>query len=269
MSKSLIVAPQTDSSSLSDEELKKKKQEQLFKVFGESTEDYPHLLNLTEEEMVIIRRRMTGLASGATAAVPLVCTPKCPFQEGCVFFELQRLPLGKKCPVETSLLAEWRRQFIIEYNVDPESPTELQMCNELAEIELMLWRINNNMSKPENAELVQWDVVGVSKEGDPFEKRSVSTFLEIKNGLSNRKTRLIKLMVGDRQEKYKRDAALKIRDVRDPSETTASLRKELQALIGQTKDANRKLLESVSEEERKEDSLSPEELWAKEEERNE
>jgi hypothetical protein len=257
MSTKSLILKEDSSPTLSDEEAKKKKQEQLFRIFGENSKDYPHLLNLSEEEMHLIRQRMTALASGATAAIPLLCTPKCPFKEQCIFVEIDRIPLSLPCPIETNLLNEWRRQFIIQYDVDPECPTEIQMCNELAEIELMLWRINNNMAKPENAELVQWDIIAVSQEGTPLEKRVPSTFLEIKDRLSTRKSRLIKLMVGDRQEKYKRDAALKIRDVRDPSESTSNLRKELQTLISQAKEANRKLLNPENPEE----NLSPEDLF--------
>ena len=59
------------------------------------------------------------------------------------------------------MLNEYTRLYLYEYDIDENSFTDIQMVRELAEIELMLWRLNNNLAKPENAELVQLVVVGV------------------------------------------------------------------------------------------------------------
>lgn len=118
------------------------------------------------------------------------------------------------------------------------------MCREMAEIELLLWRINNGLAKPENAELVQDVIVGVDKQGEPLTRMETSALFEAKERLQARKTRMIKLMVGDRQEKYKREAALKVRDTEDPSTQTAQLRGRLQKLLTQAKEVDLKLKEA-------------------------
>jgi hypothetical protein len=175
---------------------------------------------------------MTNLSTGSTAAIPLTCAGvRCPFADTCPLHQIGQAPIGESCLIEVKLLQLWRESFVLEYDIDPESMTELFLINELAEVELMLYRINKNLAKPEFAELVQDEVVAVDREGNTLTKRAMSAFLMAKETLLNRRNRVIKLMVGDRQEKYKRDAALKLRTDNDPSMNTAELRRELQSLI--------------------------------------
>jgi len=227
-----------------------KSKESLFSYLGYKRDDYSHL-TFTPAETAKIRKYMTHLVTGSTAAIPLICLGehKCPFSFQCPIAKIDQerrksnpeaksaLPLTQQCIIELELLAKWTYFYIDEYEVDEHSFTELQIVRELAEIELMLWRLNNNLAKPENAELIQQDVVGVDKQGNVQTKRVTSTFLSIKDSLQNRKSRLVKLMVGDRQEKYKREAALKIREDTDLSTTTAKLRNQIEMLMKQTQEA--------------------------------
>lgn len=153
-------------------------------------------------------------------------------------------PVGRACLVETQLLNEWTRLYIKEYEIDEQNFTEFMLVRELSEIELMLWRLNNNISKPENAELVQEVVVGVDKQGNPLTRQEVNAFIEAKERLQNRKSRLVKLMVGDRQEKYKREAALKMKSDDDPSTNAAKLRGQIDRLLTQAKTLDVKLKEA-------------------------
>jgi len=189
-------------------------------------------LSLTPEQTKHLQHFMTNLSTGSTAAIPLTCAgQRCPFSETCPLHQIGQAPIGESCLFEVKLLQLWREQFVLEYDIDPESMTELFLVNELAEVELMLYRLNRNLAKPEHAELVQDEVVAVSREGNTLTKRAVSAFLIAKETLLNRRNKVIKFMVGDRQEKYKRDAALKLRTDNDPSKGTAELRRELQSLI--------------------------------------
>lgn len=193
-------------------------------------------LTFTEDELDYIRRRLTNLRTGSTAAIPLLCAgDKCPFRENCPFFKVGKAPVFKSCLVEINLINEWRRMFIEEYNIDENSFSEILMVSELVEIELMLWRINNNLSKAEYAELVNNVNVGVDAQGNPVQKLETNAFFETREKLVARKSRIIKLMVGDRQEKYKEQAALKKVNDSDPSRQAADVRKKLDSLAAQAK----------------------------------
>ena len=85
------------------------------------------------------------------------------------------------------------------------------------EIEVLQIRLNLALARPENAELVIDQTVGIGREGTPIIQKMISPFLEQKQTLTKRKSQIVKLMVGDRQEKYKKQAALKEKDETDPS----------------------------------------------------
>lgn len=250
--------------------------EDFFKYLEIRADDYSDI-ELSNPELTKIRRRMSRLTTGASAAIPIVCPGPagCPFAQKCPFVLLDKerrqedpvnfksvVPKGRECLVEIELLQNWTRVYAEEYGAEETSFTDLAMISELAEIELMLWRLNNNLAKPENADLTQWSVVGIDKEGNSISKREVNTLFEIKERLSNRKSRVIKLLVGDRQEKYKRDAALKLKDAGDASTNAALLKgkitqllQEAEKIITPLKEAEGSVVEATVEE-----TISPEDL---------
>lgn len=266
-------------------------------------EDYDHIA-FTPEEAARVKRQMQSLSTGSTAALPMTCpgVSLCVWSGTCPYvkidrerklqkqiqedFDLQRIdgmdgrlteprqpltsitPVGRPCLVEVQLLLEWTELYITEYDINPQNFTEFQMARELAEIELLLRRLNANLAKPENAELVQENVVGFDKgTNNPITKKEVSSIFEARERLQTRKSRLVKLLVGDRQEKYKREAALKQKQEADPSVSAARLRASIARLIDQAKNLDK--LEKGSEidvtpvEPREiEENLSPEDLIA-------
>ncbi len=200
-----------------------------FEFLNIDLDDYSDI-EFTPEEAKKVRGHLAKLSTGATAAVPMVCSPKCPFRDRCVFYKMGKAPFGRACLIEANLIREWTMLYFNEYEVDPNNFTEVGMVAELAEIEIYMWRLNMNLARAENAELVTENVVGVAHNGEVLTEKQLSVFLQAKQTLSNRKSKLIKLMVGDRQEKYKREAALKIRDDEDPSSSMADLRMKLERM---------------------------------------
>lgn len=248
-----------------------------FKFLELQPDDYSDI-SFSPEEAHRIRTHLQHLSTGASAAIPIWCggRARCPFAQSCPFVKLDDerkaadptassvIPVARKCLLETNLLNEWTRLYIMEYGIDEHSFTEIQLVRELAEIELMLWRLNNNLSKPENAELVQDTVVGVDREGRALTRKEISSIFEAKERLTTRKTKLIKLMVGDRQEKYKRDAALKTKDDGDPSTTAAQLRGKINNLLREAERSTRALQEAegnVIDVEAKTSQIAPEDLF--------
>lgn len=252
-----------------------------FTFLDLNPDDYSDIV-LTVKEASAIKTHLQHLVTGATAAVPLWCggSAVCPFSKSCPYIKTDQLrkkeyeekkqaliqnggvefegidlldlespkpvtPVGRKCLVEVSLLNEWTKLYIQEYEINPHNFTEFQMVRELAEVELLLWRLNNNIAKPENAELTQNTIVGFDKQtSEPLTRTEVSSIFEAKERLSNRKSKLIKLMVGDRQEKYKKEAATKSVTDSDPSISAAKLRGKIDKLLSQARDLDTKIKEA-------------------------
>jgi hypothetical protein len=222
--------------------------------------DYSHL-SYTKEELEHIRKRMTNLRTGATAAIPLICAGQsCIFKARCPFLEVGKPPTGRVCLVETSLLNQWRSMFIEEYDIDPNSLTEILFVNELAELELMLYRINSNLAKPEYAELVNENPVGVDKDGNPITRLEINALFEARMRINEAKKRTIKLMVGDRQEQYKKRAALRTADDTDPSKQASALRAQIESISAKAKILDAEMSKDLKQLEAHKETLSPEDL---------
>lgn len=202
-----------------------------FRFLGHNLDNYDDM-KLTKEEAVKIHHHLQKLSTGSSAMVPLYCAgEKCPFAERCPLQQMGKAPLGRQCLTEIQLMKEWIIRYFDEYDVDPNNFTEIAYINELAEIEIMLMRLNINLAKKENAELVIDQVVGIANDGEtPLIQKNVSPFMELKDRLQSRRSKIIKLMVGDRQEKYKKEAALKMRIDKDPSSRMAAIRAKLDSL---------------------------------------
>jgi hypothetical protein len=223
----------------------------------ENPDDYSDM-SFAPGEVEIIRKKLSNLSTGAFAAIPLKCWPdRCPFREGCPFNEVGKVPgRGRGCLVETNLLKEWTIEFIREYDVHPDSLTDRILVQELAEHELLLFRINSNLAKPEHAELVGDSLVAIDREGRELTRKEVLALVELKLRIQKRRDVVVKMMVGDRQEKYRKQAALKQKEGSDVSLKSANLRKELENIERQAREIGKKM----SHEEAIEVTLTPEDL---------
>lgn len=187
--------------------------------------------SFSPEEVAKISRYMQKVSTGSASVLPMICYgPTCPFANTCPLQQMDKAPIGKPCLIEAQLQKEWTARYITEYNVEPTSYTELGYCMELAELDILLTRINQSLGKAANAELVTDQMVGVARDGSPIVQKQISPLIETKMELQNRRSKIIKLMVGDRQERYKKEAALKQKTEVDPSNKMAQMRKQLEAL---------------------------------------
>lgn len=204
--------------------------ERYYQYVKSNFDEYSNI-NFTPTEKKKIETSLRKLSTGSTSMAPLFCAgPACPFALRCVYQQMGKAPIGKPCLVESQLLQHWIITYMEEYQVNPDSFTEVGYCNELAEIEILLYRLNMVLARPENADLTIDQTVGISNDGTPIIQKQVSPYLEQKEKLQNRRSRIIKLMVGDRQEKYKKEAALKVRESKDPSSKQAEARRTIELL---------------------------------------
>jgi hypothetical protein len=204
--------------------------EDYFKFLSHNLDDYSDL-SFSPEETTKLQAHFRKLSTGSTATSPMRCLgPACVFASQCVLQQMGKAPIAKLCLPEVQILNYWIMQYMNEYEVDPENFTEVSMCNEMAEIEMLLNRLNMSLSRPENAELIIDQAIGVDNSGNPVIQKQLSPFMAQKEKLLARRAKIVKLMVGDRQEKYKKEAALKQREELDPSSKQAEMRRQLDEL---------------------------------------
>lgn len=192
---------------------------------------YAHI-KLTPEEALIVGAELKAAAHGSVARTPLTCVGDlCPFRDYCAFYKIGKHPLGEDCIQEAQLLTYWRMQYMEAYQVDPNDFNEVDQINELAETEIMLSRINMQLKRPEEASLVTEQVIGITPQGKKITEMRLSPYYEARERLLARKSKIRKLLVGDRQEQYKKQAALKKREDKDPSTISADQKNLLNELI--------------------------------------
>lgn len=201
-----------------------------FRWIGHDLDQYD-MVKLSPEEARRIDTHLRKLSTGSQAMIPMYCAgPSCPFAARCPLQQIDKAPISKQCLLEVQLLKEFIIRYFNEFDVDPNNFTEVGYVNELAEILILEMRLNMALARPENAELMIDQVANVTSDGTPIIQKQLSPFMEQKERLANRRSRIIKLMVGDRQEKYKKEAALKVKLDSDPSSRMSQMRSKLEKL---------------------------------------
>lgn len=214
-----------------------------FNILTNTMDDYSDVV-FTKEEAQKISSHIRALKHGAMVSMPIMCAgPQCIFAARCPYEQMGKAPIGRQCIWELNLMKQWQLNYLEEYDIDPDNFTEMTLVNELVEVELHLHRCNLFLAmNPEHAIGVVDQTVGVDKQGNAITQKQISQHLELREKLYSRKHRLIKYLVGDRQEKYKKEAALKTREARDPSSSMAQLKEQMEALQRQLVKAEASLL---------------------------
>lgn len=234
-----------------------------FRFLNHNLDNYDDI-QMTPVEAKKIHTHLQKLSTGSSAMVPMYCSgPKCPFAARCPLQQIDKAPIGRMCLIEVELMKNWIIRLFDEYDVDPNNITEVAYINELAEIEIFLMRLNMSLAKSENSELIIDQTVSIGHDGTPIVQKALSPFMDQKERLQNRRSRIIKLMVGDRQEKYKKEAALKVKLDSDPSSRMSAMRNKLEGLSRELDGMSRKLIEtdnSTGEPSVQPGTLSPQDL---------
>lgn len=239
-----------ESTALEAKSDRKLTREKFYTALDHNFDDYN--LTYTDEEKKKINIHLSKLATGSSAMVPLYCGgERCPFNDRCPLYSMGKHPEGKQCPIENQLLREFTFRYMEEFDVDPSVWTEVMYAEELAEIDIYLTRIKMILARPENAEMTIEQLTGYSVQGHPIKQQQLLPILQQKEKLESRRSRIIKLMVGDRQEKYKKQAVLKEVSRDDIASKMAEARRAVDQLVSKVNQAIKPSSEDV---------LTPEDL---------
>lgn len=231
-----------------------------FRWIGHDLDQYDQI-KMTPEQARALDTHLRKLSTGSTAMVPMYCAgPSCPFAGRCPLQSMDKAPVGKQCLLEVQLLKEFIIRYFNEFDIDPNNFTEVGYVNELAEILILEMRLNMSLSRPENAELMIDQVASIGSDGTPIIQKQLSPYMEQKEKLAARRSRIIKLMVGDRQEKYKKEAALKVKLDADPSSRMSRMRSQLEKLQRQLDNLSTEIPTESGGTEQDAGHLSPEDL---------
>jgi hypothetical protein len=125
----------------------------------------------TPEQLKILDDFMDSTRFGHTASLPMKCQGgSCPFLNICPLNRANmELPVGKSCPVEQAIMAQWVSNTMNALGINPNNPedsVDINMVFELAGMELIRYRSAWHLSI--SPELVEERIVGYSPQGDPI-----------------------------------------------------------------------------------------------------
>ena len=214
--------------------------------------DYAHIQR-TKDEVEELSVFVRFIRHGASAKIPMKCGGKaCPLKHTCPLWSAEetaerekisgvpKLPIGKTCPIEFAILRQMAHSYAEEFQVAQDSEIDKRICLELAELEVLEYRMNCLLALPENASLIGEETVGFDKTSGEFLTKSVvSKFIDIKfNYIGRRKDRLLESMVATRGAKWRKTAALGESMGPDPARQFQQIKAKIDKLRDQSQSAD-------------------------------
>ncbi len=183
----------------SNGEISKVKYFEMLKVDESKYSD----IRFTPEEAKKVSMSLRHMSTGINAAVPMTCSGhQCPFASTCPYVEVDKIPLGRPCLVESQLVQHWTEQFVEEFDVDVRNYTELHLVSELAEFNIYEKRITQYLAE-KHQDLMQSVVTTVDHAGEVIENQEVSRAWELKERIKRGRMKVLEALMATRKEKVK------------------------------------------------------------------
>jgi len=157
-------------------------------------------IKLTAEEAKSLAVQMKNMTTGVNSVVPLRCVAdSCPFKDTCWFFENDKAPVGKPCPIEFQLLKYHTQRFIEEFNCDVNDHSEVLLIQELSELIVYEMRVTKKLAN--DATDLKGVVIKFSPDGIPMEEETVHWAWTLKDSIKSRRMKILQSLNATRKEK--------------------------------------------------------------------
>ena len=140
----------------------------------------------------------------SVAQGPLMCREACPHGEVCPLFTEKIHPVGKRCPVEGSLMLRWKQKWAISLGMDMNAGDndafDLKLLDDLAGISMLKQRALNEMAieAPEIAE----KFVGGYVDDMPIEKVMLNPRITLIEKLIKLELKIYNELLATRKAKF-------------------------------------------------------------------
>jgi hypothetical protein len=143
---------------------------------------------------------MLSTKTGMYAKIPITCkTENCPYADSCALLPYGLAPYGEKCSWETALIETRYAGYMVEFNLDEASFSDLTTVAELINVDVLLERAKALISAEGIA--ITDVVAGITESGEQFTRPEVSKAMELYERHSNRREKLLDLMMATRKAK--------------------------------------------------------------------
>lgn len=185
---------------------------------------------VTQADREYLSQYFDSATRGYVGSLGMVCKgPSCPFISDCPINKIKgHLPMGEKCPVETSMVTMWLNKHLkvlgIENPNDPVHSFDMDMLYELAGQELIRWRCSVHLA--DDPRLVSNQQVGATQQGEPIFADVINPVLEVMEKAGKNISKIRDALVATREAQVKAGQLAS-----DPTERAAELRQKANEII--------------------------------------
>jgi len=185
-------------------------------------------IEFTEDEVAKLAEQFQYIELGSSTGLIMICKKvKCLYKNRCALYMSNHCPEGKECILENVILKEALVNYIDSFEIEINNYAEMVMVNQLAEYELLEHRCNAILST-DHTDMKMESVIGVDDEGQIITKEEVSHALAIKDSVFKKKMVILQEFTATRNQKWKKQAALK--QAQDgPAKILSSMKKKILA----------------------------------------
>ena len=203
--------PQKPKPEPEEKELTEQEPESPAQVPAVLTNNY--LIESLEEACELTPEQVSGLNSYMVKArlgmslqvAPLICSDKCPFEKKCPLVQNKiSLPIGKPCPVEISVMKQYRDELALSIGIDgndPNSAFDRKLLDDLAFIHMLKMRLGTELGSAD-PDMAKERIVSYSPQGAPVYGTVVNPRLSVLEKLMKMEKSIMSELMATRRAKF-------------------------------------------------------------------
>ncbi len=154
-----------------------------------------------EKNKVLEMLRPQKTRTSMFSSIPMRCeASKCIFADTCPLHKVNLAPLGKPCPLEMAMVAQFTAEYIEQLDVSPDNLVEVSMVRDLVDQEVQYLRKTKLLAKES---FIQENVIGIDKEGNVIMKKELHLAVELEDRLHKRRKDLRNQLLATREARAK------------------------------------------------------------------
>jgi len=174
--------------------------ERFAKKLGDGTE-----ITLTPKEAKRLVIYLNSLRHGFTATAPMICTAEqCPYSSKCPLGTNNTYPIGKECPIESSIIEMWYADYVKELGIDPDSKVDGALVGDLVFWEILEKRATEELAK--KPEIIQKNLAGFQQTNEglkPVYRDEMNQIVHFLEKAQKQKLKIMNALIATREAKAK------------------------------------------------------------------
>lgn len=127
----------------------------------------------------------------------------------CPYYAQGAAPVNLPCLVERDLISYWMEKYIIQFNVEEDSITDMHMISRLCEYDIYDMRLSRYLAEHDQTLLADF-VTAYGEDGSPITNKTVSAAFEIKERIDKSRSKTLKELMATREAKQKLAVAAQV-----------------------------------------------------------